>query len=587
MRIIFFLFLCGLHIWLTGCVSQKTITGQEVTKTAPTEELPSAFELEAEKILGLIENGEFTLANYQLQALDQQATTAEDGVLLAYTRARLYISQENIEAAYLTLQEESLSEQTLLVDNPLQLKIGLLKAQVLQQKEKYIDAAELRAFLSPLIDEQASYYENHFAIWSNLALLTAEQVNLALENRPPGEFQQWLSLSKIVLHGDMVLDQQIAAINGWQNLHPAHPAALIPLPEIAAIRTAVNQKPANIAIILPFDSKYRSIAEAIRDGFMHAFYKTLNRPKLNFYSIDESQSFVSIYNEAIYDGADMVIGPLFKGQLEELYTLGTLPVTTIALNKLDRIDKPINLYEYSLSTEDEILSLIELASQENHQNAVVISQEDSKSEKNIETFTDNWLALGNNVLNTSTFKTTREQSKVVQSLLNIDKSNQRIREMQWLLGTNVHHEPRRRKDIDMIMMFAKSESATSLRPLLAFHYASTIPIYASSTVYRGYPDQAVDADLNGIRFTDIPLTLYYRDKVIQKYRNSSLIRMYAFGIDAFQLSERIKLMEGIPEHKLYGATGRFTLNRGQLQRQTSFALFSQGLAKPLPVVATQ
>lgn len=588
MRILFLLLVACFQLALVSCTSQTPITQYPIleTGTASNEKL-SAFEQEINSILVLVKNNELTLASYKLQSIKSMVTTETDSVLLAYAEARFYLAQENIEAAYLTLTEPSLFEKTLQANNHLQTNIGLLKAQVLKLKNKNIDAVKLRIFLAPLIEDQTVYLENHIAIWRLLNALTPDEINRAILDKNEDDFQQWLSLSKIVQHGNLVLDQQITAIDHWQHIYPMHPAALIPPPEIAAIRNATNQLPENIAIILPFDSKYRAIAEAIRDGFMNAYYKTQHQPQLSFYSIDESQSFISIYNEAVEDGADMVIGPLFKNQLEELYQLGTLPVTTIALNKLDQIDKPLNLYEFSLATDDEILSIIELARQENRHNAIVITQEDSRAQKYIDFFSAHWTALGNTVLNTATVTTTREQSKVIQSLLNIEKSNQRIRELQWLIGSNFQYEPRRRQDIDMILMLVNSESATSLRPLLAFHYANDIPIYASSSVYRGYPQPLIDNDLNGIRFTDIPLTLNQRDDVNSKYQTSSLIRMYAFGIDAFQLSERLKLMEGIAEIKLYGATGLLTLTDGKLYRQTSFARFQNGIAKPLPLINFQ
>ena len=573
----FFLFSLCLF-FLAGCGSAPEQPQQQPV----SELLPGAGPVlqSLNDTLGLINNGELTLARAQLQKYTPDTLDTEEYGFYQLAQAQLLASTEPMAALQL-LNETTLQDRLLEASPQLQVRIGLYKASLLEQLGFYFSAAKLRVFIAPMIDEQSDYLQNHQAIWHALNQLTQDDISRQINPDDHSVFQQWLPLSLMMQHTDLPLNQQIAQLQSWQEQHPTHPASLIPLPEMESIRTAAEQRPQKIAIILPFDGRYRLIGEAVRDGLMFAYYQTSYQPQLVFYATEEEQSFTDIYQEAVADGAEMVIGPLFKSQLEELYQLPQLPVPTIALNKLEQENKPANLYEFSMAPEDEIHSLVRLALQENHQNAVVIAQQANWAGKAAETFTDVWLAEGKQVLASGSFSTTKEQSDVIQKLLNIDKSKQRIRELGWLAGENFESEPRRRQDIDMIVILAKPQLAASLRPLLAFHFASDLPVYATSSVYRGYADTKADNDLNGIHLTDIPLVISPEGKLSDKYAKSTLVRMYAFGMDVFRLSERIRLMTALPATKLYGSTGELTLAGQDINRETAFAQFRHGRIRPI------
>uniref|UniRef100_UPI002613D903 penicillin-binding protein activator n=1 Tax=uncultured Paraglaciecola sp. TaxID=1765024 RepID=UPI002613D903 len=161
----------------------------------------------------------------------------------------------------------------------------------------------------------------------------------------------------------------------------------------------------------------------------------------------------------------------------------------------------------------------------------------------------------------------------------IDKSKQRIRRVSQVLGLEVKAEPRRRKDADFVYLLAKPKQASSIRPMFKFHYASDLAIYANASIYRGYANLRIDRDLNQIIFTDIPWVISAPSDMDKTYSNTSLKRMYAFGFDALQLSERLSLMKNVTGSTLNGATGSLELVDGNLQRRTAIAQFKHGRAE--------
>lgn len=581
-------------IFLASCQSTsptqpQTINNQE--STAPEEKaLPHQTELD--QITQLINSGDIDAAQIQINHLASQALNIDERLLLIGTQAQLLNQQQQYSLALNLLNESSLQQQLDAARINTQIQLNVIKATTLEHNGDYIEAVKLRIAIAPQLTYQENYLNNHYTIWLILKKTNKNNILEAIQQSPNNEFKQWLELSLISQHSSASLNQQIQQIEKWQHAHALHPAALIPLPEIATIRTAARFRPEKIAIILPFDGKYKVYANTIRDGLMQAYYNSDYQPQLSFYSLDQQQTFLDIYQAAIDEGAELIIGPLFKQQLQELYSFNILPVPTIALNRLEKdklAQQPENLWQYSLSSEDEINSLIQLLSLQNKTKALILHQDAQWARDSSAYFQQQWAKQGYTTLKDTSFDSSTNQSQAVQKLLNIDKSRQRIRQLSNTIATNLEAEPRRRMDADFVFVLAKPQLATSLRPMLDYHYASDLPIYSTSKLYRGYSQGKVDNDFNGITFSDLPWVITPPVDLPEKYTKSSLLRMYAFGYDAFQLAERLKLMQDLEHSQLNGATGIIKLEQQDFSRQTALARFSRGKAinMPMPTIADE
>jgi uncharacterized protein len=119
----------------------------------------------------------------------------------------------------------------------------------------------------------------------------------------------------------------------------------------------------------------------------------------------------------------------------------------------------------------------------------------------------------------------------------------------------------RRRDVDVIFLLAPPHYARSIVPLLNFYYASDIPIYATSAIYSGVPAPQKDADLNGVRFCDIPWLLNASDHHLSKSNRYN--RLYAVGQDAYLIGTELARLQQLPYFPLYGSTGILTVKRNQ------------------------
>ncbi|MGI9311879.1 MAG: penicillin-binding protein activator, partial [bacterium] len=119
-------------------------------------------------------------------------------------------------------------------------------------------------------------------------------------------------------------------------------------------------------------------------------------------------------------------------------------------------------------------------------------------------FARQWHALGGKLVARADFPRGEfDHSAIIQRFLGLEDSVARERILSAQLGLNLHFTPRRRDDIDFLFLAADAAQARSLVPQLRFFQAHDLALYATSAVYAGTPDAALDADLDGVAFGDL------------------------------------------------------------------------------------
>jgi outer membrane PBP1 activator LpoA protein len=152
-----------------------------------------------------------------------------------------------------------------------------------------------------------------------------------------------------------------------------------------------------------------------------------------------------------------------------------------------------------------------------------------------------------------------------------------------MLSTRVEFSARRRQDVDVVFLLARNGAeARSLKPLLAFHYAGSLPIYATSSIYNGVAS-ASDRDLDGINLVEMPWLLGSSPTIRAELAagntgTDTYARLNALGADAYLLQSRFRQLQAGPDALLRGNTGLLTLNRNlQVVRELPLATFDEGV----------
>jgi len=453
-----------------------------------------------------------------------------------------------------------------------------------------------RIKLAALLTDKNAEQNNQDGIWQNLMTLSEQELFSGSQGETNETLRGWYGLALLGKDTESDLERQHAQLETWRAQWPDHPANRNLPQDLKILRDLIDNQPRQVALLLPLQGRLAKAGEAVRDRSLSAYYRNLyeyNRaPVIRQY--DTSEDAIAAYEQAVADGADLIVGPLDKDNVAELSLLPELPVPLLTLNYTDSLPPQglDGLYQFGLAVEDEARQAARQAFLEGHRFALVLVPSQDWSERSATSFIDEWNRLGGTIVHSSQFIGSGDYSQVIKSAMLIERSQARAQELERLFGTNLQFQTRRRQDIDMIFLIADPVQARQIKPTLAFHYAGSIPVYATSQVYSGVPDVKADRDLNDVRFNAMPWLFdnsSSEKQAINQHAQSTAIysRLHALGVDAFRLYPRLPQLAQVADMRLYGATGALRLlENGRIEREQTWARFRNGRAQPLPTVVT-
>lgn len=411
------------------------------------------------------------------------------------------------------------------------------------------------------------------------------------------ETQGWLELASTLRSPGLPLKEQARAIREWQRNWLGHPAADNLPSELILISRLVEERPARIALALPLSGPLASAGAMVRDGFMAAFYAAEDSEKSSVritVTDTHDRAFSDVFNELVESRPDLIVGPLEKDALAALASSDSLPVPVLALNYLPQSDSrvPAQLSQFGLSAEDEARQIANRLSAEGLDQVLALIPEGDWGNRVESALATQLQDNGGRLLNVDRYFSSDNLRSVTADILGINVSRQRAIEVERTIGLNVEFEPRRRQDVDAIVMVAQPNIARQFKPLFAFYYAGDLPVYSPSLIYEGKPDPSRDRDLNQVRFTDLPWVLNtdtpFRSTARKVFpgTDGQLGRLFAMGADAWALSSRLPLLRQVEGSSLEGHTGTLTMTPdGRVQRRQLWAYFDEGTPRLLPTVA--
>jgi outer membrane PBP1 activator LpoA protein len=338
----------------------------------------------------------------------------------------------------------------------------------------------------------------------------------------------------------------------------------------------------HIALLVPLQGTLGPTGQAVRNGFLAAYYSAKQQSSTNIPSIDvidsSSGNIISLYQKAVDSGANMIVGPLTKNNLQLLTNAGSLSVPTLALNTLDNNQRITNLYQFGLSPLDGSEQAAQRARQQGHSRALIIAPAGAWGQNIAHMFSQTFTATGGTIVSSMSYPDHGNLDIAVRSLLQVQQSTPPKLKGGLKQKTMITH----RQDADMIFVVAFPQQARQIKSLLAFYYAGDMPVYATSQVYSGIPAPQYDQDLDGVEFCDMPWLLDntrwtdIRTRIQTLWASSynQYPRLYGLGIDAYRLAEHISELQS----GYNGATGTLFINEhGRIIRQLTWARMQAGV----------
>ena len=431
------------------------------------------------------------------------------------------------------------------------------------------------------------------------SLRDASEHNVRIDPRSARDatIRGWLELGPIAATAARNPNGAVADIDAWRSRYPNHPASEIvrsellgrPIqqPAVVAGGTGGGQ----IALLLPITGRQAAAGITVRDGFMTAYYQTPEnqRKPITVYDTGDTSVAENI-NRAAQAGADIIVGPLTRDEVVAAAGLVTRRPPILALNFLPPSQPaPNGFYQFALSPEDEARSVARRILADGHRNGIAIVPSGDWGTRVLAAFKQELEAGGGGLFAATALDSSMtDYSDSITTVLRISESSARHRRLESILGTKLQFEPRRRGDLEFIFAPAQANIERLLRPQLRFHFAGSVPTYATSDAFE--PDPHNNQDLEGLMFPDMPWMLgseladAVRGALQTAYPSGGgprRNRLFAFGFDAYRVAAALET--GATTIQVEGLTGRLSLDPDhRIHRDLAWAQIHNGELKMLP-----
>lgn len=502
---------------------------------------------------------------------------------IAELKARAALDREDGGAALHYLQQLPQDKSQLPAEQ--QYQLGQMQAEAYRYQQDELSEIQQLIQLTPLTPEY-DLQALHDRLWTLLLSLPRQQLE-QLTQRPNNSYyeQGWYELAYTAINAPD-LSTQTRNLEQWKILWQSHPALILPPNQLQSTLDAKQLSAGHIALLLPLSGALQQPAEAILTGFMTAHYNAVNRGSetsrvtvLDSAQINSPELLAQVIQEK---QIDLVIGPLEKEFVSQLLTAEPFSIPILTLNVVPDQTRP-NIYQFGLTIEDEAMQSAEQIWQDGHQRVLIYTPTTDWGVRAEQSFSQHFESLGGTVLKALRYEDGANYSEQIAHLLGTDASGERSQKINRTIGNRAESEDRRRQDVQAIFLSALPDAARQIKPTLAFHYAGDVPVYATSHVYSGSETPIRDQDLNGIRFAASPWLIAPPSNIhlqLAQQRdntNTRFGRLYALGIDAFQLYPYLAQLAASGNTQINGESGTLTIPRNnQIKRQLTWSTFRDG-----------
>ena len=251
--------------------------------------------------------------------------------------------------------------------------------------------------------------------------------------------------------------------------------------------------PARVALLVPTSGNLAAAGTAIREGFFAAYADSARnhapRPPVRVYdSNGTAASAVKAYQQAVADGAQLVIGPLTRGEVSALFSLPQLPVPLLALNHPDDKSLPANgVSEFGLLPETEGAQAADHMVENGITNAFIIVSSDDFAQRAAKSFKAELEARGGKVA----------------GMGNLTGSGVNFATTIAGLGMPTDSGDASATNNTGLFISMRPQQARLLLPQLKLARVN-LRVFGTSHIYAGTDDAGANHDLEGVEFCDSP-----------------------------------------------------------------------------------
>lgn len=327
--------------------------------------------------------------------------------------------------------------------------------------------------------------------------------------------------------------------------------------------------PVKLAVLLPLNGALATAAEPVRDGLLAGYYnETRRRPELAFYDTGGTAAGAeAAYARAVAEGADQVVGPLGREEIDAVYRGVQAKAPVIALNR-SATAPPANSASFSLAPEDDGIGAADYLVARKAKRVLVLAGDGDYARRSIAAFTK---------------RLQEHEGSVVQTVaITGDKPADQ--------GPVLQAAAQREGGVDAVFVALRGTQARALVPQLSLAGLGGKPRVATSQILSGTGKAETDRLLDGIAFpTDAWSVSGVRGLPAANLTGQRLptargpaAKLFAFGYDAWLLAAYLEYLALGDDARIDGATGVLRIGAdGNVVRAPAWSTFRDGVAVPL------
>ena len=525
------------------------------------------------------QEGQIARAAPVLDKIKRERLSGDEPLRLDLLRAELALNQHDPQTAL-----RLTSQPNVQVPPSLQLRLLELRASALKDTGDLWGAARTRAQMDDELHgfDQAENRRQALDLLTKLGVAPLKQ--RAAGMKPGDRMLSWINealrqLGVTVAQAQPELQQAVGML----------------LPGAEANVREGYKVPTQVALLLPADGNYAAASMPIRQGFFAAYFDAGSnhapRPLVRVYdSKGTPAGAVQAYQQATRDGAKLVVGPLTRGEVAAVFGQAQLPVPVLALNHPDDRKLPAgNASEFGLLPETDGAQVADHMAEKGLLRAYVLVSSDDFAQRAASAFKAELLSRGGEVIDMAVLSAGSTSYADKISGMHMPQTT-----TAPATASSASDDPATAVGIGAtgnagIFISMRPKDARLLLPQLRIAQI-TLPVFATSHVYAGSDDVANNRDLDGVEFCDAPWLfdaqpgLPDRASIATKLPSArdGAARLFAFGMDAWNLVPYLDWLRAHPGSYMPGATGQLAADQfGRIRRVLTWAKFENGLARPL------
>ncbi len=322
--------------------------------------------------------------------------------------------------------------------------------------------------------------------------------------------------------------------------------------------------PVKMAVLLPLTGNLATAAAPVRDGLLAGYYgEGRRRPDISFIDTKGTAGGANAaYDQAVAAGADFVVGPLGRDEVDALFHRDQLQVPLLALNR-GKDTPPAGSAGFSLAPEDDGLMAAEYLLGRERGNVLVIASNDDAGRRASAAFKERFSERGGKVAAT----------------INVGGAPGNISpQLQQVQGA------------DAVFLAVKGDQARALAPQLALSGLAAVSRVGTSQLTNNTGKAEEDIALDGIIYPSEAWTTRGVSGLPSAASVASTLptarggaaRLFAFGFDAWKITAYLEKLATSTSGGLSGATGTLHLDGfGNVLRTPAWSTFSSG--RPMPI----